>query len=82
MYEPLQERLKALKTSHASRLSAQRTLQEEVIDLVSRYDHYVSPFPQTSQTSLTDSVGPEGYFNVTDVRGCAFAGDGDGGAGC
>lgn len=41
-YEPLKARLAELETTHASRLASQRELQEEVIDIVGRYDHYVS----------------------------------------
>jgi hypothetical protein len=53
VYEPLQERLNALRITHASRLSAQRKLQEDVIDVVSRYDHYVRHLSfQTSHMSL------------------------------
>jgi hypothetical protein len=64
VYEPLKERLNALRTTHASRLSAERKLQEEVIDVVSQYDHYVGHLsPPTPHISLINSLS----FKVTSM---------------
>lgn len=41
-YEPLQERLQALRRTHSGRMASQRRIQERVIDTLGRYDDYVS----------------------------------------